>query len=129
MASDCSSGSSASRSAAAPGIHLLDDVGDSLLVEFFEQRLLQLGIDFLERFGGDFFVERSKHRLAFRRGKVFEDLGQIRRMHGSQPLVLDAQLDAPRRVNLDHIDKLPGNAARGETARKGFEWKRAAAGL
>ena len=37
-------------------------------------------------------------------------------MNIGQPLVLDAQLHAPRRVGLDHVDKLPGNGARSELA-------------
>jgi len=39
-------------------------------------------------------------------------------VHLRQPLVLNAQLHAPRRVHLDHIDKLPGDGARSQLARK-----------
>ena len=102
-------------------VHLLDDVGDPLLVEFFEQGLLQLGIDFLERLGGDFLIERGKDGFAFGWSKVFEDLGQVGGVHLAEPLVFDAQLDAARRIDFDDVDKLPGNAARGKAAGEGLE--------
>src|SRR5580658_7886570 len=42
-------------------------------------------------------------------------------MNAGQPLVLDAQLDAPRRIWLNNVDKLPGDGARAEPARNRLE--------
>ena len=42
-------------------------------------------------------------------------------MHLRQPLVLDAQLHAARRIHLDHVHKVPGNAVSGKLARDCFK--------
>ena len=81
MASDCSSGQFGEQVGGGAGIHLLDDVGDPFLVEFFQQRLLQLGIDLFERLGGHFLVERGEDGFALGGSQVFENLGQVGRVH------------------------------------------------
>jgi hypothetical protein len=82
---------------------------------------LQLGLDLFEGLGGHLFVERGEDGLALGGGQVFENIGQVGGVHLGQPLVLDAQLDAARRIDLDDVDKLPGNAAEGELARELFQ--------
>jgi hypothetical protein len=72
---------------------------------------LQLGLDLFESLGGHLFVERGEDGLALGRRQIFQNVGQVGGVHLGQPLVLDAQLDAPRRIDLDDVDKLPGNAA------------------
>ena len=103
------------------GVHLLDDVGDLLFVQLFQQRLLQLGLDLFKRLGGHFFIERGEHGFALGRCKVFKNVRQLRGVHVGQPFVLNAQLDAARRVHLDHVDKVPGNSVRNELARDRFQ--------
>lgn len=98
------------------GIHLFDDVGNLFLVQLLEQRLEQPGGNLLKGVGGDLFIERGKDGLPLGRGQVFENLGELRGVHLGQPFVFDAQLDAAGGVNLDDIDKLPGDAAGGEVA-------------
>ena len=73
---------------------------------------LDVGIDFLERLGGDFLVERFEHGFLFGRRQVFDDVGDVGRMHLRQAFVGDLQLHAPRRVGLDQVDVLPGDDAR-----------------
>ena len=128
MASDCSSEQLGQQVGGGAGVHLLHDVGDPFFVQLLEQRLLQLGLDLFQGFGGHFFVQRGKHRLALGRRQIFKNLGQVGGVHLGQPLVLDAQLHAPRRVHLDHVHKLPGNAAaRPACARASPAWRAAAA--
>src|SRR5208337_1731901 len=103
------------------GVHLLDDVGDPFFAEFFEERLLQAGLDLFESFRGHIFVKRSKDDLAFGGRQVFENIGQVGGVHLGQPFILDAQLDAAGRINLDDVNKLPGNAAGSEFAGKLFQ--------
>ncbi len=89
-----------------------------LFVELFEQRLLQLGLDLLEGLGGHLFVERGEDGFAFGGSEVFEDVGQIGGVHLGEALVLDAQLDAAGRIDLDDVDELPWNAVCLELARE-----------
>jgi len=82
---------------------------------------LQPGLDLFESLGGNFLVERGEDGLALGGGEVFKDVGQFRGVNVGQPLVLDAQLNAPRWIGFNDIDKLPGNGARTEPARDGFQ--------
>ena len=112
MASDLILGQFGEQVGSGAGIHLLDDVGDAFFVELFKQRFLQLGLDFFESLGGHFFVERGEDGLALGGRQIFKNVGQFGGVNVGQPLVLDAQLDAPRRIGLNDVDKLPGNGAR-----------------
>ncbi len=80
-----------------------------------------MGLDLFEGLGGHLFVERGEDDLALGGGQVFENIGQVGGVHLGQPLVLDAQLDAAGGIDLDDIDKLPGDAAEGEFARELFQ--------
>ena len=62
-----------------------------------------------------------KDRLALGGSQFLQNVGQFRWVNAGQPLMLDAQLDPPRRIGLNYVDKLPGNCARAEPARNRFE--------
>ena len=94
------------------GIHFLDDVGGAIGVERLDDRHLDLRIELFQRLGGDFLVDRFEHRFALGRGQVLDDVGDVRRMHLRETLVLDLQLDAARRVGLEEIDEVPRDDAR-----------------
>jgi hypothetical protein len=90
---------------------------------------LQLGIDLFERLRRHFLVQRGEDGFALGRRQIGEDFGQFGGVHFAQALVLDLELDAPRRVDLDHVDKLPRNAVRGKAAGERFEGVAREAGL
>jgi hypothetical protein len=68
-----------------------------------------------------FFIQRSEDSFALGRSQIFQNVRQFRRMHIRQPFVLDAQLDAPRRIHLDHVHKMPGNSMSAELPRNRFQ--------
>ncbi len=78
-------------------------------------------LDFLQRLGGYLLVERGENGLALGRGQVFENVGDIGWVQLRQALMLDLQFHAPRRVDLDHVDKFPGNHARRKFPCEGVE--------
>jgi hypothetical protein len=51
-------------------IHFLDDVGDAVAVERRDDRLADLRIDLLQRFGGNFLVEGFEDRFPFGRRQI-----------------------------------------------------------
>jgi hypothetical protein len=77
---------------------------------------LQLGLDLFQSLGGHLLVERGEDGLALGGRQIFQNVGQLGGVDAGEALVFDAQLDAPRGIGLNDIDKLPGNSARAELA-------------
>jgi len=105
-------------------VHLRDDVGSPLAVERLHDRHLDVRVDLLQRLGGHFLVDRFEHRFAFGRWQVFDDVGDVGRVHPRQARVLDLQLDAARRVGFDEVDELPRDDARRNPVEQGARGER-----
>jgi len=93
------------------GVHFLDDFGGTLGVERFDDRLLNLGLYFFERFGGHVLIKGAEDGFALVRGEVFDDVGDVGGVQLGQTLVRNLELDAARGISLDEIDEGPGNGA------------------
>ena len=94
------------------GVHFLDDVGGAVGVERLDNRHLDVRVELLERLGGDLFVERFEHGFALGGRQVFDDVGDVGRMHLREAFVGNLQLDPAGRVGLEQIDELPRDDAR-----------------
>ena len=92
------------------GRHLFDDVGGLFRLQGFQDAGLHLGIlDFGQRIGGRFAVDGFEDGLALGRAQVFDDVGQVGRVHLLQLLVGDIQPQAAQRIGLDHIGEFPAD--------------------
>ncbi len=96
------------------GVHLFDDAGDLLGVEGLDERLLHLGLDLFEGLGGYLFIEADEEGVAFGRGELLEDVGDVGGVHLGEAVLLDLEADATGRVAIDEIDELPGDDAGAE---------------
>ena len=94
------------------GIHLLHDVGGAVGIERAENRDLHLGIDLLQGFGGDLFVEGLEDGFALGWGQVLDNVGDVGGMQLGQAIERDLQLDAAGGINLDEVNKFPRNHPR-----------------
>ena len=94
------------------GIHLLDNVGGPLRIQRLDDGLLNFGFDLLQRLGRRLFVQRLKHGLALVGRQIFDDVGDVGGVQLGKAFMGDLQLHPPRWIGLDHIDKIPRNAAR-----------------
>ena len=98
------------------GVHLLDDAGDGLGVEGFDEGLLELGFDLFEGLGGDLFVEAAEESPALGRSEVFKDVGDVGGVHLREAIVLHLEADTARGVAIDEVDELPGDDVGAEAA-------------
>ena len=109
ISSEVSSSSSESTSAASSGRHFLDDVGGLFRLQRFQDAGLHLGIDFGERFGGDFAVDGFEDGLAFGGAEFLDDVGQVGGVHLLQLVVRDVEAQPPQGVGLHHVAELPAD--------------------
>ena len=107
-----SSGRSPSRSAAASGSISSTMSAARSLSSDSTIDTWTFGIEFLERLGGDFLVDRLEHGFALGRRQIFDDVRDVGRVELREPFVDDLQLDAARRIGLEQIDVLPRDDAR-----------------
>src|SRR5580704_1867327 len=114
----CSSERSASKSAAASG-----SISSTISAARSESRLddgfLYLGIDFLQRLGGNALIESFKDGFTFVGSQLFDNVGDVSRMQPGQAIVGDLQFHPPRRIGFNHIHKLPGDDAFRNLAEQG----------
>ena len=68
-------------------LHFFDDLRRAIGIERLENRLLHLGLDFFQRTGRHFFVQRLEDRFALVRGQIFHDICNIGRMQLGQPVM------------------------------------------
>ena len=92
--------------------HLLHDLSGTFGIERLENRLLYLGLDFLQGSGCHFLIQGLKHRLAFVRSQVFDDIGDVGGVQSGQALVGNLELYPAGGIGLDQVNEVPGNAAR-----------------
>src|SRR5262249_34130888 len=96
--------------------HLLDNIGGLLRLERLEDACLHLGIDFRERFGRDFFVDRLEDRLVGLRTQLFDDIGKVGRVDVFELRVRDIQTQAALRIGLDDVAEFPADRIRRDRA-------------
>jgi hypothetical protein len=85
-----------------------------LRIERLDQRLLQPRFDFLQRLGGNLLVETLKKRLPLWRSELLQNVGNIRRMHLGEPVLVHLQANTACRV--DKVYEVPWDYARTEAA-------------
>ena len=88
-------------------IHLFHNIGRPLGIERLDNRFLNFGRNFLQRFRRHFFVKRLKHCLALIRSQILHDVCDIRRMQSRQTIVRNFQLHAARRISFNQIHEIP----------------------
>lgn len=100
-------------------VHLFDDARNLLGVEGLEEGFLEFGFDLLEGLGRGLLVERGEEYLSLCGGQFFEDVGDVRRVHLGEPVLIDLQANAAGGV--DEVDEVPGNRAGAESRGDEFD--------